>query len=114
MIAHLDTPENREKYGVLGISSYIGNQTASSNELLTISYWRNIEGIHEFADSPFHREAWVWWERTAKQHPYLSISHEIYKAEGTQHENIYLNFSPTLIGKLFFFLLSVRDARNGC
>ncbi|OKL58719.1 hypothetical protein UA08_06041 [Talaromyces atroroseus] len=102
MMQSLDNPEGREKYGFLGMSSYLGSQSASSNELLSISYWRNIEGIHAFAESPVHRVAWDYWNQTVKKHPYLLISHEIYRAEGTQHENIYINAPPTLIGGTAF------------
>lgn len=95
----LDTPEGREEFGFLGMSTYMGNSCASSNELMTISHWRNIEGVHAFAESRVHRVAWDWWNRTVKEHPHLSISHEIYRAEPGSHENVYINARPTLIGE---------------
>jgi heme-degrading monooxygenase HmoA len=100
----LDNPEGREKYGFLGMSAYIGSQNAASNEILSISYWRNIQGVHDYAESPVHRAGWDWWNRTVKEHPHLLISHEIYRAEAGQHENVYVNAPPTLIGMFFSFL----------
>lgn len=101
MIKALDNPEGREQYGFLGISSYLGSQHGTSNEVVTISYWRNAEGLHAFAESAVHRKAWDWWNKTVKQHPHLVIFHEIYKAERNSHENIYVNSEPVLIGMSF-------------
>lgn len=104
MLNVLDTPEGRQKYGFLNLSSYVGTEASTSNEVMTISYWRNIEGIHEFAQSSTHREIWDWWNHTEKEHPYISIMHEIYRANGRSgaHENIYINCRPTLLGKFIF------------
>jgi hypothetical protein len=101
MLNVLDTPEGRQKYGFLNLSSYVGTEASTSNEIMTISYWRNIEGIHEFAHGPVHREIWDWWNRTEKEHPFISIMHEIYHANGRSgaHENVYVNCRPTLLGK---------------
>lgn len=97
----LDTAEGREKYGFLNSSSYVGTASSTSNEIMTITHWRNIEGIHEFAHSPVHREIWDWWNRTAKEHPFISIMHELYSAKGRSaaHESAYINYAPTLLGK---------------
>ena len=103
MLESLDNPKGREQYGMLGISSYLGRQGATSNELMTVSYWRNIEGLHAFAESPVHREGWDWWNKTVKQHPHLVIYHEIYQANGKSHENIYGNAQPTLLGTSLLF-----------
>jgi heme-degrading monooxygenase HmoA len=105
MLKSLDNPEGREKYGFLGISSYMGAQGQTSNEVMTVSYWRNTEGVHAFAESPVHREGWDWWNRTVKQHPHMVIFHEIYKAERKAYENIYVNSQPTLIGMSLFLSL---------
>jgi heme-degrading monooxygenase HmoA len=102
MLKSLDNPKGREEYGFLGISSYLGSQGETSNEVMTISYWRNTEGLHAFAESPVHREGWDWWNRTVKQHPHMVIFHEIYKAERKNHENIYFNSQPILIGGTSF------------
>lgn len=108
MMKALDNPEGREKYGFLGISSYIGSQGETSNELMTVSYWRNTEGLHAFAESPVHREGWDWWNRTVEQHPHMVIFHEIYKADRKSHENIYVNSQPILIGMSLPLLGSTR------
>lgn len=101
MLSLLNSTEGREQYGFLNMSSYVGTEVSASNEIMTISYWRNMEGIHEFAQSPIHREIWDWWNRTAKEHPYISIMHEIYSANGRSgaHESVYINYKPTLLGK---------------
>lgn len=108
MMKSLDNPEGREQYGFLGISSYLGSHGQTSNEIMTVSYWRNTEGLHAFAESPVHREGWDWWNRTIKQHPHLVIFHEIYKADRKNHENIYVNAQPILIGRSLPLLESAR------
>ncbi|EED13303.1 conserved hypothetical protein [Talaromyces stipitatus ATCC 10500] len=102
MLQSFDSPEGREEFGFLGGSSYLGSSGQASNEIVTISYWRGIEGLHAFAESPIHRQGWDWWNRTVKEHPHLFIFHEIYKAEGKSHDNIYFNAQPTLIGGTAF------------
>uniref|UniRef100_A0A093V242 Uncharacterized protein n=1 Tax=Talaromyces marneffei PM1 TaxID=1077442 RepID=A0A093V242_TALMA len=102
MLKSLDNPKGREEYGFLGVSSYIGSQGNTSNEVMTVSYWRNTEGLHAFAESPVHREGWDWWNKTVQQHPHMVIFHEIYKAERKAYENIYVNSQPTLIGGIAF------------
>lgn len=67
-------------------------------EVTLISYWRSIEDLHNFAHSPLHREAWMWWEKTLKQHNFLGINHEIFEAPAGHWENVYLNFQPTGFG----------------
>ncbi|KAH8692074.1 hypothetical protein BGW36DRAFT_348173 [Talaromyces proteolyticus] len=100
MLKVLDGPEGRQKYGFLGMSSYMGMESSAANEIISISYWRNIEAIHEFAYSPVHKEVWDWWNRTEKKHDHIAIMHEIYRAEGRQgaHEAVYVNSKPTLLG----------------
>ncbi|CRG91708.1 hypothetical protein PISL3812_08759 [Talaromyces islandicus] len=114
MLKVLDSPEGREKYGFLNLSSYVGTEASASNEIMTISYWRNIEGIHEFAHSPVHREIWDWWNRTEKQHPYISIMHELYRANGLSgaHENIYINCRPTLLGGSAYPIKATNDKED--
>jgi heme-degrading monooxygenase HmoA len=115
MLKVLDSPEGREKFGFLNLSSYVGTEASTSNEIMTISYWRNIEGIHEFAHSPVHREIWDWWNHTEKEHPYISIMHELYRANGLSgaHENIYINCRPTLLGEYILVYLSIYLRDHG-
>ena len=79
------------------MSSWIaaGAQEAS-NELTTISYWRSVHDVHEFALSPVHRDAWKWWNDTVKQHDMLGIMHEIFEIpKKAGFEGIYVNYKPT-------------------
>lgn len=51
-----------------------------------------MEGLHNFAHSPYHREAWDWWNRTlVKEHKHFSIYHETYHVPKDHYESIYIN-----------------------
>lgn len=103
MVLDLEKLENKEAYGFMGMSSWSSNTDRSSgNEFLTISYWRSVDDIHRFAHSPVHREAWDWWNKTYKQHPYLAIMHEIYCVPKKQWESIYVNYHPTQLAGTTF------------
>lgn len=82
---------------VMGMSSWLNTGRSTSNETATISYWRSIEDIHEFALSPVHREAWNWWNDAIAngKHSNLGIMHEVFEIPKNGFESIYLNYHPT-------------------
>ncbi|BCS17511.1 monooxygenase fmaE [Aspergillus puulaauensis] len=92
-----DLEKNREEYGYLTSTSYIANNDAShsaASGTLTVYYFRSMAGLHRFAHAPAHRAGWDWWNHTVKEHPYLSIMHEVYEAPAGAWESIYVNYKP--------------------
>ena len=81
----------------MGMSNWVaGGERAASNETTTISYWRSIEDIHQFALSPLHLEAWNWWNKTLSSHSQVGIMHEIFEIpKRNGWEGIYINYHPT-------------------
>lgn len=94
--------ENAANNGFLGQTGYMRTDERGALEFNFISYWRSIEDLHAFAHGPIHRETWVWWEKTLKQHDFLGVNHEIYEADKGRWENVYLNFQPTGLGATTF------------
>jgi hypothetical protein len=94
-----DLEEHAEEFGFLGMTSWISaSQRKTSNELLEVGYFQNIEGLHKFAHSEYHRKAWAWWNRTYKQHPHLSIYHETFHVPKGHWETIYVNSHLSHLG----------------
>lgn len=90
MAKDLDT--HSEEFGFLGMSSYLNiNDRSTSSELMSVAYFRTTAGLHAFAHSEYHREGWNWWNKTVKQHPHISIFHEIFEAPKGHWESIYVN-----------------------
>jgi hypothetical protein len=89
---------NCPHFAVLGQSSWSNADSNSTPEFLSISYWRSIEELHAFAQSPLHREAWAWWNRTLKEHDFIAIYHEVYAVDSQKWESIYINCQPTGLG----------------
>jgi hypothetical protein len=70
---------------------------------MTIFYFRSLSGVHKFAHGPIHRKGWDWWSRNGKEHPEISICHEVYEADAGRWENVYLNYRPMGLGTYIFF-----------
>lgn len=87
---------------VLGQTGWQRKDERGAMEFVFISYWRTIEDLHAFAHGPVHRPAWLWWEKTIKQHDMVGINHEIYEADKGHWENMYVNFQPTGLGATTF------------
>ena len=85
---------------VMGMSSWVSaGQRATNNEFATISYWRSVEDIHNFALSPVHRDTWNWWNDTISKHQNVGIMHEIFALPARRGwEGIYANYPPTGLG----------------
>ena len=65
---------------------------------MTVYYFRSMAGLHKFAHAPAHRAGWNWWNRTVKEHPHISIMHEVYEAPAGAWESIYVNYKPIGLG----------------
>ena len=85
----------------MGMSNWIAaGERPANNEFATISYWRSVEDLHNFALSPVHREAWNWWSDTYSKHKNVGIMHEIFAVpERRGWEGIYANYPPTGLGR---------------
>jgi hypothetical protein len=81
----------------MGMSSWLGaGERPSSSEYATVSYWRSIEDIHNFALSPIHRSAWEWWNKNLGKHSHIGIMHEVFEIpKRNGWEGIYINYHPT-------------------
>ncbi|KIX95309.1 uncharacterized protein Z520_08826 [Fonsecaea multimorphosa CBS 102226] len=92
--------DTREESGFLGMSTWLSaGERSTGNEAATISYWRSVEDIHNFALSPIHRDAWNWWNDTVSKHKDIGIMHEIFALpEHHGWEGIYVNYHPTGLG----------------
>ncbi|KAK5661870.1 hypothetical protein OQA88_9978 [Cercophora sp. LCS_1] len=90
MIADLHT--GKEKYGFLGNTAWqaIAEQS-ENNQIMTLMYFRSVDDLHNYAHGPLHRKAWEWWNSITKDHPHLSIMHEVYHAPKGHWENIFVN-----------------------
>ncbi|KAI4129406.1 MAG: hypothetical protein LQ338_002246 [Usnochroma carphineum] len=98
-----EVESDRQKWGFLGRSSpLVGSTPAASTTVITLSYWKNLASLHDFALSPAHRAGWNWWNRTIKDHGHMGIMHEVYAAPKGHWENIYVNFRPFGMGQMQF------------
>ena len=90
----------REEFGFLGGSAWRGNDRGSNNTLLTILYFRSIEGLNAFAHDKIHREGWNWFNKWSKEenNNHISIFHEAFCAQPGGYETIYYNAPPVLLG----------------
>lgn len=94
-----DLDDQAEKFGFLGMTSWLNASVRStSNQIQWVCYFRSYEGLHEFAHSQIHRNAWDWWYGNVKKHPHLSIYHEVYDVPEGHWETIYNQSHPTGLG----------------
>ncbi|KAK3706950.1 hypothetical protein LTR37_012449 [Vermiconidia calcicola] len=84
--------ETHEEFDFLGSTAWVNHSDrATNNELLTVCYFRTVEGLHAFAHSKYHRGGWDWWNKEYNNMPHLSIYHETYHAPAGNWESIYVN-----------------------
>jgi hypothetical protein len=63
---NIDLDENAATNGFIGQTTYNRADERGALEFVVLTYWRDLEVLHDFAHSPIRREAWVWWEKTLK------------------------------------------------
>ncbi|KAK0862451.1 hypothetical protein LTS02_007210 [Friedmanniomyces endolithicus] len=98
-----DCDNHAEEFGFLGMTSWINNGTReTNNEVLQVAYFRTPEGLHEFAHSKYHTNAWDWWNTNYKSHPHISIYHETYHIPKGHWETIYINSHRSHLGSATF------------
>jgi len=106
-----EVERDAEKYGFLGSSDWIANgERATGNEIMTVMYFKTSEGLHAYAHGELHRKAWNWWNATYKEHPHISIWHEMYIVPAGHWETIYVNTRPLLMGATTFPIKSKDGA----
>ena len=85
--------------GYMGGSAWTRFDERGATEYNFICYWRSLEAVHEFACGAAHRRAWDWWKQLLPaESRHLGINHEIFVAEPSHWEAVYINFQPTLLG----------------
>ena len=92
MIAEL---ERRPELGFLGADTWFGRTT------LMAQYWRSFELLEAYAkarDSE-HLPAWAAFNRAVGGNGDVGIFHETYRVAPGDHETIYANMPPILLGK---------------
>ena len=98
-----EVERNSEEYGYLGSQGWVADgERATSNEVMTVMFFRTPQGIHDYAHGPLHREGWGWWNKTEAQHAHIGIWHEIFVAPKGMWETIYINSEPLGFGSSHF------------
>jgi hypothetical protein len=99
LACHKDLLKRAKEYGCLGGTSLRGDEAASSNTILTVYYFHNLEGLNRFAHDPVHRQAWDWYNRECvkKGYTHIGIFHEVFSAPPGAYETIYVNMQATMM-----------------
>ena len=93
-----DLQAHRVEYGVLSISSdWKGSNRDSLNTMMNTYYFKDLDGLHKFAQGPIHRKAWDWYR--PKQMPHIGVFHEAFVVPSQSYETVYVNCHPTLMGR---------------
>ncbi|CZT25679.1 uncharacterized protein RCC_11348 [Ramularia collo-cygni] len=91
-----DLDRHADEFGFLGMTSWLNASARhTSAETQSVCYFRNVEGLQAFAHGEYHRKGWEWWNKTLKDHPYMSIFHETYDVPAGSWETIYGNSHPS-------------------
>ncbi|KAL2182213.1 hypothetical protein L209DRAFT_738562 [Thermothelomyces heterothallicus CBS 203.75] len=87
------------EFGCLGMTSYRGDGAEARNTLLSVYYFRDLEGLNRFAHDAVHRRAWDWYHRECLKRGYahLGIFHEAFVVPAGAYETLYVNMPPTLL-----------------
>lgn len=106
-----DAERQRERYGYLGntpalvaekdkLGAYgARNGDDEGKTMVWLSYWRTLDGLHEFSHAEAHRKGWLWWNEAKGVYGHIGIAHEVYEAQAGAWENIYNNMRPFGIGE---------------
>lgn len=96
-----DAEANRDKYGFLGntpsltAASTATRPDATGLNMVTLSYWKNLAGLHAFAHAAAHMQGQRWWEKGAMDaFPHIGIMHETYQVPAGNWENVFHNYRP--------------------
>lgn len=101
MSCHRDLLKRAKEYGCLSGTAYRGDDAVSNNTIMTVYYFRDLDGLNRFAHDPVHRKAWDWYNKVFVKkwgYSHVGIFHEAFCAPAGAYETIYLNMPPTLMG----------------
>lgn len=91
--------EDSHARGFLGMTRWLGSgERTTSNEILSIGYFRSVEDIQALAHHAVHRAPWKWWNGARKNMDYITLTHEIFSCDAGNWENVFLNAKPTHLG----------------
>lgn len=96
-----DKAGSQDDFGCLGMTDWHGTDRESNNTLLTIYYFRDVEGLNRFAHDAVHRKAWDWYKKEfceRRGYSHVGVFHETFYAAPEMYETIYMNIQPTLLG----------------
>lgn len=97
---------------VLGISLWHQTDTQGALSNLTISYWKSVAHVHEYALGHKHRAALRWYIEQGEKIKHVGIFHEVYQVPKGGWEAVYVNWQPVLLGATSF-LKGVEDGEKG-
>lgn len=97
-----DLEGHSDEFGFLGATAWHNLSAESKNEILIVCYFRNVEGLHEFAHSPYHMKLWDWWNKTVQEMPHISIFHETYHVPAGNWETVHVNSHIAGLGSTVF------------
>lgn len=107
-----DINKNQKANGFLGrTSTLMSSDEETGSTMCWLSYWKDIESLQAFANSPVHRKGFSWYMTTALKHfPTTGIMHETYRIPKGNWEAISLNMPPFGVSSTRY---SVEDKETG-
>ena len=90
----VDLEAHDEEYGLMGATNWLNaSARTTQNETLVVAYFKTVEGVHAFAHSEYHLNAWKWWNEHLKNEgwSHMSIYHELYHVPKGNWETIHGN-----------------------
>ncbi len=101
LACHKDLLRRAKQFGCLGGNTFRGDETASNNTILTVYYFRDLDGLNRFARDSVHQQAWDWYNKVFVKkwgYSYVGIFHEAFCVPAGAYETIYINMQPVLMG----------------
>ncbi|KAM0280205.1 hypothetical protein ACHAQH_004162 [Verticillium albo-atrum] len=86
---NVDLKNRADKLGLFFITSWMGNETSTTNAVLNIYYFRDMECVGRFANGVLHHKAWSWYNKA--EFPHLGVFYEVYYVPAQSLETVYAN-----------------------
>jgi hypothetical protein len=98
--------EAAKAYGCMGSTSWRSTGQDTNNTMMTVYYFKHVEGLHRFAHDDVHRKAWDWFDKGCpsekgngkKGKGYIGVYHETFETKAGGWETIAADMPPTLLG----------------
>ena len=78
--------QRAREYGMLGLSPWRAGERGSSNTLMMVYHFRDVEGLNDFAHDDIHRKAWAWIVKAGYNH--IGFFHEAFCVPRHAYESI--------------------------